>query len=508
MLFARRWLILAIVSSALLLIVVDITVLYTALPALTLDLDASPEQKLWIINAYQLVAAGLLLPMGILGDRYGHRRLFLLGLLVFGVSSLLAAFAPTAATLIAARVGLAVGAAMMMPATLALIRQSFTDEKERTMAIGLWASVSGGGMAIGPVIGGVILEYFWWGAVFLINVPVVLAALVLTLRYVPQQDGDRRRTFDLPASAEILAGLVLVIFAVKEVFGVAPSYWLALLTGVPGLLLLVFFIRRQLRQTEPMIDFRLFNNPRFSNGFIIALVAMAGMVGIELVITQRLQLVDNFTPLQAGLHILPLPLAGLVAGLVAGVVAPRLGYRRTLYIALGLGAFAALGIALSAELPVWFLMVMLALLGLGDGVAMTLASTDVMYSAPAEKAGMAASLEEVSYEIGAVLGIALLGGLMTTVYMNAFSAPAGVVLPAAANGSIDAAMAMARSLPEAQGQLLADAAGSAFDLATQVVSLVAAVLMLSTLVVVWRLYRAGGKTERAVNAGHTSDSAA
>jgi len=502
MLFQRRWLILAIVSSALLLLVIDITVLYTALPELTRDLHASPEQKLWIINTYQLVAAGLLLPMGILGDRYGHRRLFLLGLIVFGWGSLQAAFASSPEWLIFARVVLAVGAAMMMPATLALIRQSFTDEKERTMAIGVWASVSGGGMAIGPVVGGVVLEYFWWGAVFLINIPVVVAALLLTLRYVPVQKGSPERNFDLMASVQILVGLVLVIFAIKEVCAPQGSGLLALFTGLSGLLLLTSFIRRQLRQPSPMIDFRLFANPRFSNGFIIALVTMGAMVGIELVITQRLQLVNGFTPLQAAMHILPLPLAGLVAGPLAGFLAPRLGFRPTMFVSVAMAAVAALGIALSLSLPLWFQLTMLALLGLGDGLAMTMASTDVMYNAPPEKAGMAASLEEVSYEIGAVLAIALLGSLMTTMYMTGFVMPPGLDLPAEVADSIDLAMATAQSLPAEQGQALASAAADAFDGATSAVAMASFVLILLTLFVSWRLCGDNKVATDAVAASH------
>lgn len=488
MLFAGRWLILAIVSSALLLIVVDMTVLYTALPALTRDLQASAGEKLWIINAYQLVAAGLLLPMGILGDRYSHRRLFVLGLLVFGCGSLLAAFASSPGWLIGWRITLAVGAAMMMPATLALIRTTFSDPQERTLAIGIWAAVSGGGMAAGPLIGGIILEYFWWGAVFLVNVPVVALALILTLKYVPPSAGDRNRPFDLLASGQILVGLIALIFAIKEICSPQPQPALALITGVTGVLALTLFVRRQRQQAQPMLDFSLFRHARFSNGFLIALIATAALVGIELVTTQRLQLVLGLSPLQAGLYIMPLPLAALVAGPLAGVLAPRFGYQRTLYIALGVAALAALGIAFSLAMPVWLQLMLLALLGLGDGYAMTVASTDMMFTAPAEKAGMAASLEEVSYELGAASGIALLGSLMTAVYVLAFAAPAGMP-PLAAAESIDAAMQLAGQLPAAEGRALQQAAALAFDQAARAVALTAALLMVVTLWLVWRRYR-------------------
>ena len=183
------WLVLAIVSSALFLIVIDMTVLYTALPTLTRDLEASATEKLWIVNAYSLVVAGLLPGAGALGDRYGHRRMFTIGLAIFGAASLAAGFAPTSATLITARAGLAVGAAAMMPATLSIIRHTFEDPDDRALAIGIWAAVASGGAALGPVIGGALLEHFHWGAVFLINLPVVLAALALTAAFVPQGQG-------------------------------------------------------------------------------------------------------------------------------------------------------------------------------------------------------------------------------------------------------------------------------------------------------------------------------
>src|SRR5690606_14302614 len=197
---ANRWLILAVISSALFLIVVDMTVLYTALPTLTHDLRASASEKLWIINAYGLVVAGLLLGMGTLGDRVGHKRLFVAGLVVFGIASLGAAFSPTPAFLIAARATLAVGAAMMMPATLSILRLVFTDDSERATAIGLWAAVASGGAAFGPVLGGMLLEHFWWGSVFLINVPVVLVALVLAVWLIPGHPGNARRAWDLIGS--------------------------------------------------------------------------------------------------------------------------------------------------------------------------------------------------------------------------------------------------------------------------------------------------------------------
>jgi len=211
-----RWLVLGILSSALLLIVIDMTVIYLALPSLTYELRATANEKLWIVNAYALTVAGLLPGMGALGDRFGHKRMFVAGLVVFGLASLGAAFSPSPALLIAARVALAVGAAMMMPATLAIIRHVFDDDRERALAFGIWAAIASGGAAFGPVVGGVLLEHFWWGSVFIINVPIVLLALVLALRWVPTRPGNPERPFDLLASLWIMGALVGLTLAIKD----------------------------------------------------------------------------------------------------------------------------------------------------------------------------------------------------------------------------------------------------------------------------------------------------
>ncbi|NLC22959.1 MAG: MFS transporter, partial [Oxalobacter sp.] len=286
-----RWVVLGIVSSALMLVVMDMTVLYTALPSLTHDLKASASQKLWIMNAYPLVVAGLLPGLGTLGDHLGHKRMFVGGLMVFGVASLFAAFSPVPESLIAARVLLAVGAAMMMPATLSIIRVTFTDEKERAMAFGIWGAVASGGAAFGPVVGGVLLEYFWWGSVFLINVPVVVAALVTGVLLLPEGKKQKGRTWDLVGSVQVMVGLVGLAYAVKEIARRDSSWVIALVAAITGVIGMVVFVRRQTRSRVPLIDFSLFRNRPFSMGVIVALVMSVAMVGVELVFSQRLQLV-------------------------------------------------------------------------------------------------------------------------------------------------------------------------------------------------------------------------
>ncbi|WP_198085559.1 MFS transporter [Variovorax sp. E3] len=475
----KKWITLAIVSMALLLIVVDMTVLYTALPKLTHDLAASASAKLWIINAYTVAVSGFLLGMGALGDRVGYRRMFIAGLAVFGVASLCAAYAPTSGALIAARAVLGVGASMMMPATLAIIRLTFTDDRERAVAIGIWASVASGGAALGPVVGGVLLEYFWWGSVFLINVPVVLLALGLGLWLLPRQQTTGNRPWDFIGSVQALAALVCLVLTIKEFAKYAPSITLAVVTGTLSLVAMGLFVRRQRRSAAPLVDFRLFRNAYFSGGVIAAIVASVALVGVELVFTQRLQLVSGLTPLQAGLTILPIPLAAFVAGPVAGLLLSRVGSRPIILLGLLTTALSLCGLALAIDASAMFKLGVLVLLGLGVGATMTAASNAIMNNAPVERAGMAASIEEVSYELGGVLGIALLGSVLSSSYTAALAIPASLPVPASASDGIDAALLAAETLPAQVASQLVALAHAAFDQAFFAVLTVAVLIVIA-----------------------------
>lgn len=487
MLPQNRWLVLAIVSSALFLIVVDMTVLYTALPRLTHDLGATASEKLWIVNAYALVVAGLLPGLGTLGDRFGHKKLFIAGLAVFGAASLIAAYAPTPAILIGGRVLLAVGAALMMPATLSIIRLTFTDERERALAIGIWASIASGGAAVGPVLGGFLLEYFWWGSVFLINVPIVAIALLLGLAVVPNSTGNAKHPWDALGSLQIMVGLVGLAYAIKETSKREPSLEAGLAAAAIGIVTLILFVRRQRLSAHPMIDFSLFRNPTFSSGVAAALVAAAAVVGIELVLSQQLQLVEGFSPLEAGVFILPVPLAAFVAGPLTGTLLPRLGaevvMRSGLILAaLGLGAYLLVHEA-GALLQIGSLVV----LGLGTSAAMTAASSAVMFNAPPERAGMVASIEEVSFELGGAIGIAVLGSVMSAVYTAFLVLPEGASIAPMARDSLDEALLLAETLPpDVAGELVARAR-LAFDQAFTAVVLVAAAMLFATGAVIWRV---------------------
>ena len=485
----NRWLVLAIVSSALFLIVIDMTVLYTALPRLTHDLAASASEKLWIINAYPLVVAGLLPGVGSLGDRLGHKRMFTAGLVVFGIASLAAAYAPNAEMLIAARVLLAVGAAMMMPATLSIIRLTFEDENERSFAIGIWAAVASGGAAFGPVVGGVLLEYFWWGSVFLINVPVVLIALVLALTVLETRPGNKSRQWDLVGSVQVMIGLVGVTFALKELAKRDSSMLLFAVSLIVGLIALVVFYRRQRATNGMLVDFSLFGNRKFSSGVLAASVSAAALIGVELVFSQRLQLVSGYSPLQAGLLILPIPLAAFVAGPLVGIYLPKIGAARVLWSSMmitGIGTTLYL-ISFKLEPHIWLIGLMI--MGFGVGAAMTAASTSIMGNAPEDKAGMAASIEEVSYELGGATGVTIFGSLMTAIYTAFMIVPEGSGLPETIRDSLDEALILAESLPAEQAQHLRAIGFMAFDQAFLWVLGTASALIFATALLIYRMNR-------------------
>ncbi|TKY81200.1 MFS transporter [Pectobacterium polonicum] len=481
----KKWLILAIVSSALFLIVIDMTVLYTALPTLTHDLHATASDKLWIVNIYALVASGLLLGMGTLGDKLGHKPLFISGLVVFGSASLLAAYSPTPGILIAARALLAVGAAMMMPATLSIIRLTFADERERALAIGIWAAVASGGAAFGPVMGGILLEYFWWGSVFLINVPVVLLALIMGITVIPHRPGNASHRWDFIGSLLIMVGLIGVTYAIKELGKRVPSYDDALIALLIGVAFITLFVRRQRNSTHPLVDFSLFRLRPFSAAVAAAIVAAAALIGMELAFTQRLQLVVGLSPLQAGLFILPLSLASFISGPLTGKILPHVNSGKILAAgllisALGMGSYLLLHNASTAVQ-----IISLTVIGAGVGSTMTAASSTIMQVAPAAKAGMAASIEEVSYELGGATGVTLMGSLLSFTYSATFMLPTGFTVPDTAYDSLDEALIFAESLPENMQRTLITQAHAAFDSGFSAVLAVATLILLLTSAFVW-----------------------
>lgn len=460
---ARRWLVLAIVSVALLLIVIDMTVLYTALPRLTHDLAATASAKLWIVNAYALVVSGLLLGMGTLGDRLGHKQLFLAGLVVFGVASLAAAFAPSANVLIVARGFLGVGAAMMMPATLSLIRLTFADPREQALAIGIWASVASGGAAFGPIVGGALLEHFWWGSVFLINVPIILIALPVAWWLIPKGGATSSQPWDWFGSLLFMVGLIGVTYAIKSAGKLSPDWATVAIAVAVGVAFLWAFVKRQQRSAHPLLDFALFRNPVFAGAVAAALMAAAALIGMQLVFSQRLQLTMGYSPLEAGWAGMPLSIAAFVAGPIAGRMLPRMGSARMLFISLMTSAVGMAGYLILRDSGLVWSALALATLGVGVGATMTAASSTIMQSAPPERAGMAASVEEVSYELGGALGVTFMGSLLTFVYGRSMDVPQVATLPDTVRDSLDEAQIVAEHLPPVAADALTMLSNTAFN---------------------------------------------
>ncbi len=482
---ARRWMLLVTVAAGLLLVTVDNTILYTALPTLTAQLGATGAQSLWIINAYPVVMAGLLLGSGTLGDRIGHVRMFVVGLVVFGLASLVAAFSPTAWVLIASRALLAVGAAAMMPATLALIRIAFPIERERNIAIAVWGSVSVVGGALGPIVGGVLLEFFWWGSVFLLNVPVVLVALVATALIAPPNVPDPDKRWDLLSSLQAMAGLVASVLAIKELAHTPPRWPLFAVAVVVAAVAFVLFTRRQRRLEDPLLDFAVFRNPAFTSGVLAAAFSMFAIGGIQLVTTQRFQLVVGFTPLEAGLLVAAVAAGSLPTALLGGAFLHRTGLLPLIAGGLATGVAGVVVSVLGFQAGIGWLVAGLLLTGAGLGAAMSVASTAIIGNAPASRAGMASSVEEVSYEFGNLTAVALMGSLVTFVYAAAVQLPQGA--PAAAGRSLADALASAGG-----DEAVVGAAHAAFDTGYLVVMVVVAAVLSCGAALTWRLLRHHG----------------
>ena len=493
----RRWTLLVTVGTGLLLITLDNSVLYTALPTLTRELDASWTESLWIINAYPLVMTGLLLGTGTLGDRFGHRRMFLVGLVVFGLASLMAATAPTPEVLIAARGLLAVGAAAMMPATLALIRVAFTNERERNIAISVWGSLSVVGGALGPIVGGALLEHFAWGSIFLINVPVVVLAVIVGVAVAPENEPHPGTRWDLISSVQALITLVGLVVLIKEVVKVDRSGTVVLAAALATFVGGWVFVRRQRRLPFPLLDLSIFRNAAFASGVLAAAFAMFAMGGLQLATTQRFQLVAGFSPLESGLLVAAVAVGSLPSSILGGAFLHVVGLRVLIGGGLGVGAIGVAWTLVGVQHGMSWLLGGLVVTGLGLGAAMSVASTAIIGNVPARRAGMASSVEEVSYEFGSLAAVALLGSLLTTVYTMTIRLPEGA--PAEAGRSMTDALTAPGT-----GPAVLDAAFRAFGNSYSTVMVVCAGVLAVGAIVTTVLLRAygPGSESSAYGSGH------
>lgn len=481
----RAWLALAVLMLPVLLVSVDNTVLSFALPAISTDLAPTAAQQLWIIDAYPLVLAGLLVAMGSAGDRFGRRRMLLIGSTGFAVVSIAAAFAPTAESLIAARAALGFFGAMLMPSTLSLLRSVFTDREQRRLAIAIWASGFAAGSAMGPLVGGLLLEHFHWGSVFLLAVPVLVPLLVFVPMLIPESRDPAPGRIDLVSTVLSLAAMGPIVYGIKSLategvdgFGVQAI--------VLGAFCAIWFVRRQLRSDEPMLDVRLFRQGSFGGAVVVNLFSVIALVGFLYFVSQHLQLIAGLSPVAAGLALLPGLVAMIAAGLLVVPVARRVRPRVLVPVALALSATGYLVIALFAGgWSIGPIVLAFVLLGIGIGAAETVSNELILSSAPPEKTGAASAVSETAYELGAVLGTAVLGSILAAQFRS------GVVLPSiltdsqadAARETLAGAITVADGLPGPIGAELAASAAHAFDSGVVVTSLIGVALMAAAAIV-------------------------
>ncbi|MFF8595446.1 MFS transporter [Streptomyces sp. NPDC015220] len=490
---AGRWVVLVVLCVSLLLVAVDATVLHVAVPAVTEDLRPGAVELLWIVDIYPLVCASLLILFGTLGDRVGRRRILLLGYGIFGIASAVAAFAPNPQTLILARALLGVGGAMIMPATLSILREVFPDRRERALAIGVWSAVAAVGAAIGPLLGGFLLEHFWWGSVFLVNIPLMLVSLPVGRLLLPESTGERDGPWDVVGAVMAAVGLFGAVLGVKRLGAGEPV--LSVLTLGPlvaGAVLLVAFVRRQRRRTHPLVDLGMFARPAFSTAVGCIVLAMLALVGLELIAAQYLQLVLGLSPLRTGLRLLPLTFAAMAAGLLGARMLRRFGPRRMVSAGFCVTAVAVLVLtAMGGEDDAGLLLSGFVLLGFGLETTLFGAYESMLSEAPAARAGGAAAIGETSYQLGAGMGIALLGTVMNAAYAPGLTRVPGV--PAAASGaaahSLGEAYEVAGRLGGARGDALRHAARDSFVHGLHVTLLVSAGLLLLGAVAACRLPR-------------------
>jgi DHA2 family multidrug resistance protein-like MFS transporter len=486
----REWVALAVIALPCLLYSMDLGVLYLALPSLSAALKPSPTQLLWISDIYGFLLAGFLLTMGILGDRIGRRRLLLIGAAMFGLASVLAAFATSVAMLIVARGLLGIAASTLAPSTLSLIRNMFLDDRQRTAAIGVWVMSFSAGAALGPALGGLLLHFFWWGSVFLIAVPVMALLLVLGPMLLPEFREPDPRPLDLPSAALSLFAVLALVYGIKQLAqsGFGPVAAVSFLIGA-GLGLV--FLRRQQTLAAPLLDLHLFRRPVFAAALAANTLSLFLIFGTFFVTDQYLQLVLGLSPLVAGLWSV-LPTFGFIGGSSLGpVLSRRVGVRLTMTYGFGI---AAGGLTILTQLPAHgghglpLTLIGTGLLALGVSPVVTLA-TDVIIGAVApENAGQASGLSETATELGGALGIALLGSIAAAVYRSHSHLPVGVGQVRTLAGAVHAAA----HLPEPLRAALLDASRLAFTQGLHVVAIVGAVLAALLAVVVARVLRGVG----------------
>ncbi len=477
----RRWAILAVLCLSLLMVVVDNTIVNVALPTLSADLDASTTELQWIVDAYTLVFASLLLAFGHFGDRFGRKLALQLGLALFALTSLLAALSTTSAQLIGARGLMGIGAAFVFPATLAILVNVFTDTKERALAIGIWSACTGLAVALGPVTGGYLLEHFAWGSIFLVNLPIAAIAMLAGWLLVPTSRDPQAGTMDHLGLVLSAAGVALVVWSIIEAPHRGWTAALVMVGGLVGLALLAAFVLWERRIAHPLLDVGLFRNARFTAASLAVAAAFFALFGFIFLITQYLQLVQGYSPLEAGLRTLPFAVATGITSPLAIPAMHRWGSK--VVVTLGLLTMAA-GFVLAARIDVdtpylGLTVASMVTIAIGLGLTTGPATESIMGALPADKAGVGSAVNDTTRELGGTLGVAVVGSVFASVYGAALVdalRPLGLPGSAldAAGESVASALAVAAALPDGAGAVVVQSAQLSFIDGLAAGSLVAA----------------------------------
>jgi DHA2 family multidrug resistance protein-like MFS transporter len=490
----REWIGLAVIALPCMLYSMDLTVLNLAVPSLSAELKPSAAELLWIVDIYGFLVAGSLITMGTLGDRIGRRRLLMIGAGAFGTASVLAAFSTSAAMLIASRALLGVAAATLAPSTLSLIRNMFHDPAQRTVAISVWIMSYSAGAAVGPLIGGVLLEHFWWGSVFLINVPVMLLLLAIGPVLLPEFRDPAAGRMDPVSALQSLAAVLAVIYGLKRIAEGGPG-WIAALAILAGVAVGAAFLRRQRRLADPLIDLRLFRAPAFSAALAVNVLGFLTAFAAFLFIAQYLQSVLGLSPLQAGLWGLPSALAFIAGSMLTPMIVRR--FHPSHVIAGGMtvaaAGFVLLALVDDVATPLAMLVTGSIVFSVGLTPVVTLTTDIVLTAAPPERAGAASALSETSSEFGGALGIAVMGSIVTAIYRGevAGAIPAGVPEEAAevARSTIGGAVSVAGELPGALGADVLGSAREAFAHAFGTTAAISAVIAIGVALLAVALLR-------------------
>lgn len=484
----KQWIILGIIMLMYLPVSIDATVLHVAIPTLSQELLATNNQLLWIIDIYSLIMVGFLLPMGALGDRIGYKRLAIYGSLLFGLASLGAALSTNTLFLIVSRGISGIGAAMILPATLSGVRQTFTNERQRNVALGIWVTVGTAGAMIGPLIGGLLLEYFYWGSVFLINLPVSLLVILLTYFLVPTQAIQDKQPLYFMQALELTVSLLMIIYTIKNLIQPETSWLLSMVLGAIGVTLLYRFIHKQLTIPVPMIDMRLLMNKPVLLGFFMAFFSMMAIVGFELVMSQELQFVLGKSPLEAAVFMVPLMVASGACGPIAGLLSDRFSQRfvaclGTLMSAAGFWELSLVDI----ETQPYLAAIAMGVLGFGAAAVFFSATSTIMSAAPVEKATAAGAMEGLAYELGAGLGVAIFGLLLASLYASFIVLPSDFdpVMSKKAMASIGQAIQIAPELDSTMSGQLIDAAKTAYSSGLNIVLKIASIIFLGLTLPIW-----------------------